>query len=42
MIHSTDLNKKECTSTYVLISLRRMNKIVIRDRWRKGTEWERG
>lgn len=35
------LNKKECPSKEVWISLRRRSKIVTGGRWRKGTEWKR-
>ena len=35
------LNKKKDLSKEALTSLRRGNKIVIRDRWREGTGWER-
>ena len=45
MLHSTDpkkLNKKEGPSEDASIPLRRGNKIVMGDRGRKGTVWERG
>jgi hypothetical protein len=44
MIHSTDpkkLNKKEGPSENAEISLRRENKIIIGERRREGTGWER-
>jgi hypothetical protein len=43
MLHSTNpkkLNKKKVPSKKVGISPRRDNKIVIRGRWREGTERE--
>jgi hypothetical protein len=45
MLHSTDpkkLNKKKSPSENAQISLRMGNKIIIRERWKEGTGWERG
>lgn len=35
------LSKKRCSKEDAWISLRRGNKIVIRDRWKEETWWER-